>query len=370
MSAMDRARVLAEEMKTAPQLSPALWGLHAYYLVSGRIRRSLDIAEQSLAAAKEHKGEMALMTAHTDMAITLRFMGRFDEAVEHFRQAALVYDPSRQREYHTIYRMDPGVFSHAEATRTLWAVGRIDDAIEMNERTLALGRSSPDPRTVAFALLMSCVLHHLLREPARVLEQAEEGIALADEHQIVQERAWITTARGWALTQLGRVDEGVDEIVASLAMRTRMNATLDLPYALTQLAEGYLLQEDPEKARVALTQALETRKKNDDAWFESEVYRMLGDLALDGGGDTEPAEAYYRMAVEIAHAQGAKALEFRAAISLARLLQATDRSDEAAELLVPLRDLFAAQRPTRDFDRACEMLSRMTVLAGRVPQPL
>src|SRR5688500_1374394 len=368
MAAMDRARVLAEALGTAPMLSPALWGLHAYYLVSGKIRKALEISQQALSVANEHKGEMALMTAHTDMAITLRFMGRFDEAVEHFRQAAMVYDPSKQLEYHRIYRMDPGVFSVAESTRTLWAVGRIDDAIAMNDRTIALGRSNPDPRTVAFALLMSCVLHHLLRDPARVLEAADEGIALADEHQIVQERAWITTARGWALTQLGRVDEGVDEITTSLAMRTQMNALLDMPYALTQLAEGYALQGNFAKAREALGQALEARRKNDDAWYEAEVHRLLGDFALadDDGAGAGTAESHYRNAIEVAQKQGAKSLELRAAIGLAVLFQGSQRADEAIEILRPLRDSFSSQRATRDYDKANEIIRALEGATAKV----
>src|SRR5688572_23255901 len=368
MAAMDRARVLAEAQGTAPMLSPALWGLHAYYLVSGKIRKSLEIAQQALTVASEHKGEMALMTAHTDLAITLRFMGRFEEAVEHFHQAALVYDPSKQLEYHRIYRMDPGVFSVAESTRTLWAVGRIDDAIAMNDRTIALERSNPDPRTVAFALLMSCVLHHLLRDPARVLEAADEGIAHADEHQIVQERVWITTARGWALTQLGRVDEGVDEITTSLAMRTQMNALLDMPYALTQLAEGYALQGNFAKAREALGQALEARRKNDDAWYEAEVHRLLGDFALadDDGAGAGTAESHYRNAIEVAQKQGAKSLELRAAIGLAVLFQGSQRADEAIEILRPLRDSFSSQRATRDYDKANEIIRALEGATAKV----
>ena len=279
-AAMARARTLAEEIGSTPLLSPALWGLHAFYLVSGEIRRALSIGEQSLEIARQYPTDMGLMTAHTQMGITLRFVGEYAGAVEHFAKSAEIYDPALQQVYANAYRMDPGVFSYAETTRTLWAVGRIDDAYAMNERSLALGRSSPDPRTLAFTLLMAGVLYHLLREPALTLECSVEGIAISDEHGIVLERAWITTAHGWATTQVGDVDAGVDEMAASLTMRRKLNAILDIPYALTQLAEGYLLQGDIPKARETLLEALELRERNDDAWFEAEIYRMLGDVTL------------------------------------------------------------------------------------------
>ena len=366
-TAMARARTLAEEMGSAPSLSPALWGLHAYYLVSGEIRKALDVATQSLAIANEHKSDMSLMTAHTQMGITLRFVGDYSDAVDHFAKAADIYDPALQREYTAVYRMDPGVFSHAETTRTLWAVGRIDDAIAMNERSMALGRSSPDPRTVAFALLMSAVLSHLLREPEDAFKAAAEGIAITDEHQIVQERAWITTAHGWAKTQLGKVDEGVDEMAASMTMRLKMNATLDMPYALTQVAEGYILQGDLEKAKKTLDEALDLRRRNDDAWFEAEVYRMLGDVALADGSDADKAESLYRESLDIARRQGTKSFELRTATSLARMLGA-DRSAEAIELLEPIRRWFDGQHSTRDMNAADHILASLSAATQRETQ--
>jgi tetratricopeptide (TPR) repeat protein len=362
-AAMARARQLAEEIGSAPALSPALWGLHAYYLVSGEIRKALEMGRQSLAIAEQYPSDMGLMTAHTQMGITLRFVGEYSAAVEHFAKASEIYDPALQHEYTAAYRMDPGVFSKAETTRTLWAVGRVDDAIAMNEHSMALGRSSPDPRTVSFALLMSGVLYHLLRDPARTLRDAAEGIEITDEHQIVQERAWITTAHGWAMTQLGKVDEGVNEMAASLTMRRKMNAILDIPYALTQLAEGYVLQGKLDLARTTLLEALELRERNDDAWFEAEILRLLGEVTLASGGHVSKVEEHYRRSLEVAINQGTRSFELRTSVSLARLLSNTDRVAEAVELLTPVRQWFRSQKPTRDTDNADALLASLNTTA-------
>ncbi|HEU4880181.1 MAG TPA: tetratricopeptide repeat protein, partial [Gemmatimonadaceae bacterium] len=384
MSAMERARALAEELGNVPQLSPALWGLHAYYLVSGRIPKSLEVAERALAIASEHQGEMALMTAHTDMAIALRFMGRFEEAIEHFDSAVAVYDPAKQLEYHAAYHMDPGVFCLAEFTRALWAAGYVDRAIDTLNRVIDLARKSPDPRTLAFAMLMGSVLHHLLREPDNTLPYSEEGIELADEHQIIQERAWLTTSLGWAHAMLGKVDQGIIEVETSLAMRRRMNAELDIPYALTQLAEAYSLRGDITRARATLQEAIEVSNRNSDLWALSEIYRWLGDLALrreNGGYDNEAtmsdvdrreaaevrnsaAEAHYFRALEIAHEQGARSFELRAAVSLGKVMESEERVQEAIDLVAPLRGFFDGQRATPDSIDADMLLSRLRNLAA------
>ena len=375
-AAMDRARVLAEQLGTAPQLSPALWGLHAYNLVRGEIRKSLEIAERSLAIASEHNGEMALMTAHTDMGITLRFIGKFEEAIEHFEKAVDIYDPAKQRDYLAAYHMDPGVFCLSEMTRTLWGAGYVDRALATIDRAVTLARQSPDPRTIAFSLLMGAVLHHLMRDPAACLQYADEGIAIADEHQIIQERAWIATSHGWAIAAMGNIDEGIEELETSLAMRTRMNADLDLPYALTQLAEAFALKGDVKRARATLQNAIEVANRNADLWSLSEVYRMLGDLALQtDSSDAQPvsaadredqavvrrnaAEGYYLRALEIAREQGAKSFALRAAASVARLMERDGRIDEAIELVAPLRTDFDGQRPTPDTTDVDMLMSRL-----------
>jgi tetratricopeptide (TPR) repeat protein len=224
-------------------------------------------------------------------------------------------------------------------------------------------------------MLMGGVLHQLMREPEEVLKYANEGIAIADEHQIVQERAWIATNRGWAQAMLGNIDEGLAEIETSLAMRKRMNADLDLPYALTQLAEAYSTKGDLDRARTTLHDALEAANRNSDLWAQSEVYRMLGDLALqrvppsdnalavDIEDEAEvrrnAAEGFYYRALDVAREQGARLYELRAAVSIGKIMERDNRAAEALELVEPLRAQLDGQRSTPDSVDADMLLSRL-----------
>jgi serine/threonine protein kinase/tetratricopeptide (TPR) repeat protein len=377
--AMERARTLAEEMGNSPQLSPALWGLHAFYLVSGKVRKSLEIAQQALAIAESHSGEMALLTAHADMAISLRFTGRTAESIEHFEKAAALYDPAKQREYFAIYHMDPGLFSLAEMTRALWTVGDVKRALETKDRILDIGRKSPDPRTNAFALLMASVLYQLIGDPKDGLAAADEGIAICDEHSILQERAWITTSRGWALTASGRMEEGLGEISTSIAMRRRMNADLDLPYAFAQLAGAHIKRGEIGRARTVLADALEISRNDDDLWYVSELYRLLGEAAMSPDTSADPldvslksrvapddsearegmAESYFRRAVEVSKEHGAKSFELRATRSLCGLLMIQGRRDEALALLEEIRHEFDGQIVTPDIAAADKLLASL-----------
>ena len=376
MAAMNRATVLADELGDAPQLAPAFWGLYAYNLVSGQIAKAHEICLRALAIASGHKGDMALMTGHTGTAIALRFMGRYSESLEHFDKAAAIYDPAKQREYLASYHMDPGVYCLAEMTRTYWGLGEVDKALATLEKTIEIARSSPDPRTIAFSLMMGSVLHHLMREPEVTLRYSTEGIAITDEHQIVQERSWISTAHGWATVALGNVDDGLLEIETSIALRRRMRADIDLPYALVQLAEAYAKRGDTTRARSILLEASEYASRNEDRWAEADVYRALGDVAIQQSNDPDAsaseidrresaevragaAEAYYWRAIEIARRQGTKSFELRAAVNLGKLMLIDGRIHEALELIAPLRAHFDGQRSTVDSMEADHLLLRL-----------
>jgi tetratricopeptide (TPR) repeat protein len=166
-----------------------------------------------------------------------------------------------------------------------------------------------------------------------------------------------------------------------------MNADLDLPYALIQLAEAYALRGDVIRARTVLQDAIECANRNADLWALSEVYRMLGDLAMqadpsvtteasvaDREDDAEvrrnAAEGYYLRALEIAHEQGARSFELRAAVSIGKVMERDGRIDEAAELVSPLRKLFEGQKPTPDTADADMLLGRLRSASVAVAQRL
>jgi predicted ATPase len=68
------------------------------------------------------------------------------------------------------------------------------------------------------------------------------------------------------------------------------------------------------------------------------------------------AETCFRQALDMAHHQGAKSLELRAAISLARLWQQQGKRMEAYELLVPVYGWFTEGFDTADLQEARALL--------------
>jgi hypothetical protein len=88
----------------------------------------------------------------------------------------------------------------------------------------------------------------------------------------------------------------------------------------------------------------------------AEIQRLRGELALLEGDDAATrnrAAGYFDAARALAQRQGAKALELRAALSLAALLIASgEPALRTLEPLVPLRDSFGDGLQTADLRRA------------------
>jgi hypothetical protein len=99
--------------------------------------------------------------------------------------------------------------------------------------------------------------------------------------------------------------------------------------------------------------AVETTKEN---WYEAEINRVAGEIALlSPEPDATKAEAYLERALAVAREQQAKSWELRAAMSMARLLCAQGRQDEARDLLAPVYGWFTEGFDTLDLKQAKAM---------------
>jgi predicted ATPase len=96
--------------------------------------------------------------------------------------------------------------------------------------------------------------------------------------------------------------------------------------------------------------AVETTK---ETWFEAEVHRIAGEIALRSSErDAAKAPEYFDRALGIARKQQAKSWELRAAMSMARLWRDQGKRDEARELLTPVYGWFTEGFDTLDLKEA------------------
>ena len=117
-----------------------------------------------------------------------------------------------------------------------------------------------------------------------------------------------------------------------------------------------------------LAEALALVDKREEHWYEAELHRLHGELRLQqvAGRDRmqtalfAEAEACFRQALEIARRQQARALELRAAISLAQLWQRQGTRDKARQLLGEVYGWFTEGFDTADLQEARVLLEELS----------
>ena len=101
--------------------------------------------------------------------------------------------------------------------------------------------------------------------------------------------------------------------------------------------------------------AVETTK---ETWYEAEVNRMAGEIALKSPEpDAAKAEAYFERALAVARRQQAISWELRAAMSMARLWRDQGKHHQARDLLAPVYGWFTEGFDTLDLKEAKKLLS-------------
>jgi predicted ATPase len=101
-------------------------------------------------------------------------------------------------------------------------------------------------------------------------------------------------------------------------------------------------------------------KTNKEKWFEAEVNRVAGEIALKSPAPhTAKAEGYFERALAVARQQQAKSWELRASMSLARVWRSEGKVQQARQLLAPVYGWFTEGFETLDLKEAKALLAKL-----------
>jgi hypothetical protein len=120
-------------------------------------------------------------------------------------------------------------------------------------------RQLKHPLNLAVAIGGEGTLRYHRREPRAALELAEAEIALSEEHGIGDRLVAARSLRGWAMTELGQPDRGIDELeeVAAAAVvgifKIRASEALVRAYIQVRKEDRALAMIDESLARIERT---------------------------------------------------------------------------------------------------------------------
>ncbi|WP_043285869.1 adenylate/guanylate cyclase domain-containing protein [Paraburkholderia oxyphila] len=361
-----RALALCEQTGETSQVFAVQLGLRIHYVSRAEYATARDLAERMLHMAQRAQDPALLVNAHDALGMCLLLQGELEAARTHAEQALALYDPVQHQAHVFAHALDPGIWALNILVLTLWLQGYPDQAYKRNLEALALAQKLAFGPTLANALAFAAELHQLRRESSRVLEHAEALITLSTEEGLPLWLAWGTFFRGWALTESESSQEGVAQMREGLAAARAAGGEDQRSYFLALLADGSQRAGDGKAARDMLEEAVAFIDKSGERCHEAELYRLKGSIlfgalnsddGLSACGDE--AETCFRKAISVARQQGARSLELRAALSLARLWQREGKITEASQALSGVYGWFTEGFETTDLREAKELLDAL-----------
>jgi DNA-binding SARP family transcriptional activator len=343
--AYSRAMELMMASAPAAEQFQAQFGLTIYYGHRGHFDRSLRLVERLTELADEGDDSMRLQALHARWMNSL-FAGRIDDAVAAADEARAVYRPEAHHPLSFRYgNHDPGVCALALQALALALRGESIKAVTQMHEAIALSEALGHAATVAQPLTQLPWALQINGDAEAALRESDR--ALRREGEIVHPQFFgiAHAMRGWALSRIGRDEEGVAELERALAGELQAS---DIWAAMigTLLAEVHLRHQRPEAARALLDQVRSLTQSMPTYFYEPEIFRVEAEWLRLDGREYESRRLLLR-AIATAGEHGSWALAVRSALALSRLPSATREAD-----LKLLADLFKRLPPENDTDYA------------------
>jgi tetratricopeptide (TPR) repeat protein len=203
--------------------------------------------------------------------------------------------------------------------------------------------------------MFATIVQTLLREYRQAEASAAIALELSEKHQYSTFAGISRVHLGHARAESGRVIEGI------LLMRRGIDDLLRIGRH-PGLSRWILFLATAQQRTGQLVDALETveqalRLNPEVLIARPEGLRVCGEIRFKEG-EIDRAEADFRESIALARTMGAKALELRSTMSLARLLDQRGRRDEARAMLAEIYDWFIEGFDIADLKEAKTLLEQ------------
>jgi class 3 adenylate cyclase/predicted ATPase len=353
---IEHAEALGEPLKDPLLLFSVLFGgcVANFVGFNGAVLR--ELAAQFLALAESQGATAPLMAGHSMMGVACASAGKFLRARAHHDQALVLYDPTVHRALLTRFAaQDQRVVDLSFRSLTMWMLGYPDAALADAERALQEAREIDHASTLMFALWWTGLMKASCGCYTVANAQGKELVALAHQNSSPPYRVGGTLLQASVLALTEKSAHAIEMFSAKISRMTVLK-----PFFLSLMAVAHTALGQSSEASRCIDEAMTIIKKSEERWYEAEVNRIAGEIALMAPEpDAAKAQECFEQALAIARAQQAKSWELRAAMSIARLWSDQGKQDAARELLAPVYGWFTEGFDTLDLKEAKALLDEL-----------
>lgn len=354
-----RARELCEELGDETRLIDVLRGLYSCHYARGELSRAGELGKELLNVGHRMNDSSAGMLGHWMLGCINFWQGKFPEARHHLEQASSLYDPSEQRVKMLALQIDPGVNALFHLGWTLWILGYPEQAVSTSDQAIRTARGLSQPFALSMALFFACETRACAGHEAGTGALLAELRSVSATYGLEYLGTCARVLEGQALIARNESTAGLQRIQQAFTEFQEQEAGLGLPWAMSIAATAYRRLGNREEGLATVVTALHIVKSNGERHWEAELQRLKGELSLmEPGASLSESEHCFRKAMELARRQGAKSLELRAAMSLARLYLDQGNKAKAGRELSSVYAWFTEGGSSADLRDAASLLKK------------
>jgi class 3 adenylate cyclase/predicted ATPase len=362
-AAAEQARLLIEEaeaLREPPEDPLLLFSvLNSFWtasFVSFNGDAVRELAEQFLTLAKKRRATAPLMIGHRMMGSVLH-RGEFVEGRAHLDRAIELYDTREHRSLAARFGQDVRVAALSYRSWASWILGYPGAALADASRAIEEAREIGQAATLMYALVHALLIHIQCGNFSIAKTQSDELITLANEKGALFWKAHGMLLQGFVLAMHGKTADAVRVLTSGITEWRSTGSTVFMPWCLSCLANAYAELGQSETAWRCIDEAITAVETTKERWYEAEIYRVAGEIALRRPTpDLMKAAEYFEHGLAIARAQQAKSWELRTAMSLARLWWDQGKRQEARNCLASVLSWFTEGFDTLDLRQAKVLL--------------
>lgn len=361
-----QAFIRATELQASPSFHgsafAALWGRWSSSSSGADRPGARLLARQMIRQARRSGDPVYIQQSRFAYGVCLFWEGRFAAARSHLEFVRQSYRREHHARHVAEFGEDAGVTSAAYLSWVLWFLGESERATKLCAQGIKLAQTVGHSFSEAYAHTCAAFLYCRMRLPETALEHADYARRLADTHGYALWQIGSEATRGWAMAQLGQA-EGIARIepCVTTVRDVMLGGLLSIlgPLLESNLILGRLAEAQDTYAEACAAQAL-----TQDHHLDAELLRLRGEILIrlaleDKSGQLTQTEieTCFLQALAIAKNQRARALELRAATSLARHWGNLDRTLDSISLLESVLEGCPNRRITPDRQDADDLLA-------------
>jgi DNA-binding SARP family transcriptional activator len=354
---LERAIVLCDTVGDDAQRAQVCYGLQSLLVVQAKLEKVQLVSDDLHSIYQRTYGSTPPPIADMMLTGSRLHLGRLGDASAEFEQMIAIQDPTQLQRMVEEQGWNYAIHARAWHAHALWLLGYPQAALRRGLEAVRLAAELAQPFNQAVAQAYLAMLQQFCADAATAREYASQALAITTEYKAPYYRAWsaILAAYGLACELPGAAH--IAQLRQAIAEFKATGARIRLPYYLGLLAQVCGRAGRAEEGLAALDEGIGEARAHNERWWDAELRRLRGELLLASGAGTHEAEAAFLGAIKVARVQQARALELRAATSLAQLWLAQRRDAEARRLITGSYSWFTEGFDTPDLQAAHALLA-------------